>query len=576
MNGLYDFGSLADSLGRALAELLGASAATPVELSVPPRPEHGDVTTNAALVSAKGSGQKPRDLAAALGERWLAGEGTAICTRFEVAGPGFLNLHLDHSWYRGALQAMLDAGPDYGRGVVPPAQRRRVNIEFVSVNPTGPLHVGHARYAAYGDALCRLFAFAGHEVTREFYVNDYGTQILKFGQSLAARYGQQLGLDTPVPEDGYQGDYLADLAAELVDEVGETYREPLIAVVPDITLLDTEVVDEFKTWGRDRMLAAFRSTLERLRVSFDVWTSEASLYEGGDLEWRGFHGEVGKALAQMDGEGHLHDADGAVWLRTTDYGDDKDRVLVRQSGLPTYFLSDIAYHRDKMDRGFEHLIDVWGADHHGYVPRMKAMFAALPPHDPDRLELIIGQLVNLRESGESKRMSKRKGDIVTVDDLMEAIGVDAVRFHMVGRSHDSTLELDLDLAVEQSSKNPVYYVQYAHARIASILRTADGEGSVPAPSSLPLVDVGPHERALLRTLARYPVVIGECVERRAPHRLHAYLGALAAEFHLFYKHCRVLSDDAAATTLRVGICRATKSALAGGLGLLGVQAPERM
>ena len=575
MNGLFDFGSLAASLGRALAELRGASAATPVDLVVPPRPEHGDVTTNAALVSAAGTGQKPRDLAAALGERWLAGEGAAICTRFDVAGPGFLNLFLDHSWYRGALQAILDAGVDYGRGVVPPAQRRRVNVEFVSVNPTGPLHVGHARYAAYGDALCRLFSFAGHAVTREFYVNDHGTQILKFGQSLAARYGQHLGLDTPVPDDGYQGDYLADLAAELVTEVGERYREPLNMVVPDVTRLGPEVVDEFKSWGRDRILAAFRATLARLRVSFDVWTSEAGLYEGGDLEWRGFRGEVGMALSQMDAEGHLRDADGAVWLRTTEYGDDKDRVLIRQTGMPTYFLSDIAYHRDKMDRGFEHLIDVWGADHHGYVPRMKAMFAALPPHDPDRLELIIGQLVNLLESGATKRMSKRKGDIVTIDDLMDAIGVDAVRFYMVGRSHDSMLELDLDLAVEQSSKNPVYYVQYAHARIASILRNAGSEGGEP-PASLPQVDVGPHERALLRTLARYPVVISECVERRAPHRLHAYLGELAAEFHLFYKHCRVLSDDAAATALRVGLCRATKSTLAGGLGLLGVEAPERM
>jgi len=346
-------------------------------------------------------------------------------------------------------------------------------------------------------------------------------------------------------------------------------------VVPDVTRLGPEVVDEFKSWGRDRVLAAFRATLARLRVSFDVWTSEAGLYEGGDLEWRGFRGEVGMALSQMDAEGHLRDADGAVWLRTTEYGDDKDRVLIRQTGMPTYFLSDIAYHRDKMDRGFEHLIDVWGADHHGYVPRMKAMFAALPPHDPDRLELIIGQLVNLLESGATKRMSKRKGDIVTIDDLMDAIGVDAVRFYMVGRSHDSMLELDLDLAVEQSSKNPVYYVQYAHARIASILRNAGSEGGEP-PASLPQVDVGPHERALLRTLARYPVVISECVERRAPHRLHAYLGELAAEFHLFYKHCRVLSDDAAATALRVGLCRATKSTLAGGLGLLGVEAPERM
>ena len=404
----------------------------------------------------------------------MAGPGGEVCQRFEVAGPGFLNLFLTPDWYRGALQSMLDAGGDYGSGVLPVAERQRVNVEFVSVNPTGPLHVGHARYAAMGDALCRIFAFAGHEVTREFYINDYGTQMVKFGQSLAARCAQRLGIDMPVAEDGYQGEYLLEIADRLLAEAGDRWRAALAAAAPDATAVPRDVVDELKGRGCEAVLALFRATLDRLRVPFDVWKSEATLYEGPG-EHRGFRGEVGKALAEMDAEGELRESEGAVWLCTTRYGDDKDRVLIRQTGEPTYFLSDIAYHRDKLDRGFEHLIDIWGADHHGYVPRMRAAFTALPPHDPDKLELIIGQLVNLMESGAAKRMSKRRGDIVTVDDLVEAIGVDATRFFMVGRSHDSTLDVDLDLAVEQSNKNPVYYVQYAHARIASILRNLGGD-----------------------------------------------------------------------------------------------------
>ena len=291
-----------------------------------------------------------------------------------------------------------------------------------------------------------------------------------------------------------------------------------------------------------------------MRVRFDVWTNERSLYAGGDVQHRGFGGEVGKALAQMDDEGLLYDEDDAVWLRTTQYGDDKDRVLIRQTGEPTYFLSDIAYHRDKMDRGFEHLIDIWGADRHGYVPRMKAAFTALPPHDPDRLELIIGQLVNLMESGEQKRMSKRRGDIVTVDDLVSAIGVDAARFFLVGRSHDSTLDLDVDLAVEASGKNPVYYVQYAHARICSILRNMERQAEAPSRRepgcALPEVEVTPPERALVKALSRYPLVVLDATRRRSPHRLHAYLGELAAEFHVFYRLCRVLTDDPAVAAFR--------------------------
>jgi len=577
---LYDLHGLATSLAATLRELLaeaGVAAAAPpvVELTLPARPEHGDLTTNAAMVSAKRAGRPPRELAQALGERWRAGPGAALCERVEVAGPGFLNLFLGAAWYRGALERMRAAGPDFGRGVLPHGERLKMNVEFVSVNPTGPLHVGHARYASYGDALCRVFAFVGHDVSREFYVNDHGTQMLRFGQSLAARYGQRLGLDIPVPEEGYQGEYLLDLADELIAAVGERYRAAVAAAAPDVTALAADALAAIKEWGRDAILAQFRVTLARLRVPFDVWAYESLLY-AGEGEHRGFAGEVGKALADLDGEDLLYDHEGAVWLKTTRYGDDKDRVLIRSSGEPTYFLSDIAYHRDKMDRGFAHMIDVWGADHHGYVPRMKAAFTALPPHDPDRLELIIGQLVNVLESGAAKRMSKRKGDIVTVDDLLDAIGVDAARFLLVGRSHDTTLELDIDLAREQSNKNPVYYVQYAHARICSILRNLEGAGQGPAGEALPAVAVDDHERSLVRALARYPDVLLAAAGQRAPHRVHTYLGELAAEFHVFYRHCRVLSDDPDTTRFRAALCAATRDTLAGGLALLGVSAPDAM
>ncbi len=571
---LYGLTGLGRSLGRALAELVPGEPAA-AEVTLPPKAEFGDVSTPVALAVARRVGRNPRELAAELGERWCSGAGAAVCARFEVAGPGFLNLFLNDAWYREATRRMVALGADHGRDVVPPDERRKINVEFVSVNPTGPLHVGHARYASMGDALCRLLGFAGHQVTREFYVNDFGTQMVKFGQSLTARYAQRLGIDIEVPADGYLGDYLLEVADRLIDEVGERYRPAIAAAAPDLSAVPPEVVDQIKVWGRDAILGRFRTTLGNLRVPFDVWKSEASLYEGGPAH-RGFAGEVGKALLELDDDGELFDADGAVWLRTTDYGDDKDRVLVRQTGAPTYFLSDIAYHRDKMDRGFDHLIDIWGADHHGYVPRMKAMFTALPPHDPDRLELIIGQLVNLLESGVARRMSKRRGDIVTVDDLIEAIGVDAVRFFMVARSHDSTLDLDLDLAVEQSSKNPVYYVQYAHARICSVLANLPGGDVASDPASFGEVAVGPYERNLVRTLARFPLVVLEAVERRGPHRVHAYLGELAAEFHVFYRNCRVLTDEPEVAAFRAGLCVATRTTLAKGLELLGVSAPQSM
>jgi arginyl-tRNA synthetase len=586
---LYDFAGLAASLEEALAGVLdeaggeaagedAAVAAPPpaaIELTLPPRREQGDVTTNAALVNAKRARRAPRELAERLGDAWMAAGGASACDRFEIAGPGFVNLFLSPSWFRGAVQCMTDAGADYGGGVVPRARRRRINVEYVSANPVGPLHVGNARYGAMGDALCRVLEFAGHEVGREYYVNDAGTQMVLFGQTLAARYAERLGIAADVPEQGYQGAYVADMAERLHGEVGDRYREAVAAAAPDMTRLPDDVVTELKLWGRDHMVAQFRETLDRLRIGHDIWTNESSLYEGPG-EHRGFHGEVAKALAELDGEDLLYEHEGAVWLKTTAYGDDKDRVLIRSSGEATYFLSDIAYHRDKMDRGFADMIDIWGADHHGYVPRMKAAFTALPPHDPDRLELIIGQFVNLLEGGEQKRMSKRKGTIVTVDDLVEAIGVDATRFTMVSRSHDTPLDIDLELVVRQSSQNPVYYVQYAHARICSILRTLEERTGKRPPAQVPEVALEDDEKALVLTLARFPFVVLAAVEHRAPHRIHTYLGELAAQFHVFYRTCRVLVDDADVSAFRTALCAATRQTLARGLDLLGVSAPEAM
>ena len=587
---LYDFAGLAASLEEALAGVLdeaggeaagggAAAAAAPspaaIELTLPPRREQGDVTTNAALVNAKRARRAPRELAERLGDAWMAAGGASACDRFEIAGPGFVNLFLSPSWFRGAVQRMTDAGADYGGGVVPRARRRRINVEYVSANPVGPLHVGNARYGAMGDALCRVLEFAGHEVGREYYVNDAGTQMVLFGQTLAARYAERLGIAADVPEQGYQGAYVADMAERLHGEVGDRYREAVAASAPDMTRLPDDVVTELKLWGRDHMVARFRQTLDRLRIGHDTWTNESSLYEGPG-EHRGFHGEVAKALAELDGEDLLYEHEGAVWLKTTAYGDDKDRVLIRSSGEATYFLSDIAYHRDKMDRGFADMIDIWGADHHGYVPRMKAAFTALPPHDPDRLELIIGQFVNLLEGGEQKRMSKRKGTIVTVDDLVEAIGVDATRFTMVSRSHDTPLDIDLELVVRQSSQNPVYYVQYAHARICSILRTLEERTGKRPPAQVPEVALEDDEKALVLTLARFPFVVLAAVEHRAPHRIHTYLGELAAQFHVFYRTCRVLVDDADVSAFRTALCAATRQTLARGLDLLGVSAPEAM
>jgi len=516
-----------------------------ITLERPPRAELGDYSTNAALLLARALDAAPREVAERLGGV-LQGRLGSHLERFEVAGPGFLNLFLADSWFAAALAAALAAGEAFGAdGAGAP---ERVLVEFVSANPTGPMHVGHARNAAYGDALARLLVFRGHDVEREFYVNDAGSQVRKLGESVLA-----LARGEPVPEDGYRGAYVEQL----------------------VHLVDVDTQDP-SALGRALVRAAVKdmqTALAAFRVQgFDHWSYESTLHEGDPSP-------VERALSILAEQGHSYSSEGALWLRTTDYGDDKDRVLVRSNGEYTYFASDIAYHQDKRERGYDRQIDVWGADHHGYVSRMKAAYAALGG-DPGHLELLIMQLVHLMRGGERAQMSKRAGEFVSLGDLVGEIGVDAARWYLLARSHDTTVDLDLDLAREQSSENPVYYVQYAHARIVSVLANA-GPGAVEsAPGHVTDPQRGSlhaAERALIERLLAFTDELAEAAERRAPHRIAGYALELAQSFTAFYRDCRVLGAEPAATEgFRLALCVATKRTIARCLDLLGVSAPEKM
>jgi len=520
------------SIDRAAAALGGAPKAAPA-LERPKQADHGDYATNAAMLLTKALGRPPRDIATDLSAQ-LASELGSRLSRAEVAGPGFVNLVLSDGWHAAALAGALDAGDTWGRSAAAPP--RKVNVEFVSANPTGPVHVGGARNAAYGDALARCLALAGHDVHREFYVNDYGSQIVLLGRSVQARArGEE------VPEGGYRGDYVVGLAGQIPG-----------AAEMELTALSERAVAF--------MVDASRASLERFRVSFDTWFSEKALHD--DLK-------VEHAFDVLEAQGRTYREDGALWLRTTEFGDDKDRVIERASGEHTYFASDIAYHLDKRERGFDLLLDVWGADHHGYVPRMHAAFEALGGAK-DGLELLIMQLVSLSEAGEQVKMSKRAGEFATLDDLIGDIGVDAARWYLLQRSHDTTIELDLELAKRQSAENPVYYVQYAHARMTAILRDA----SAAADPSPPASALHPSERALVRALLAWPAEVAEAAARRAPHRVATYVLDLAQSSAAFYRDCKVRGEPSEA--FRVAVCLATQRTLAGALGTLGVSAPDEM
>ena len=528
-----------EGAARALRD--GEPTAQRPTLERPPKPELGDYSSNAAMLLAGTLGDNPRAVAERLRGELEADSALAPdLERIEVAGPGFVNFFLADSWYLRALDALLGAGEDLGPA--PTETPEKVLVEFVSANPTGPLHVGGGRHAAYGDALARLLQAVGHEVEREYYVNDAGSQIERFAQSIAARMA-----GTEPPEDGYAGEYVAELAERIAAEGGPT---------------DTESLERR---GVELMLEQVQATLERFRVAFDTWFSERSLYSRGEVEL---------ALKALDEGGHTYKHEDALWLRTTTFGDDKDRVLIRANGEPTYLAADVAYHWDKLERGFGRLIDVLGADHHGYVARVRAAIEALGA-PPESFEALIMNLVHIVDDGERVQMSKRTGDFVTLDELMDDIGVDATRWFMLWRSHETTVDLDLELARSQSSENPVYYVQYAHARIASILRKA-GEGAEPAVAATraPLEE---SEKVLVKRLLEFPEEVRTAAARRAPHRICAYSTAVAADFHAFYRDCQVVgAEGEVVEASRLALCLATKRTIAAALGLLGISAPERM
>jgi arginyl-tRNA synthetase len=540
-----------ECLTASVRELGGDTAAVPAEVSVerPRNPEHGDYATNAALQTAKRAGLAPRALADDLAQRLAQSTGVASA---EVAGPGFVNVRLQAAAAGALAGAIVAAGPVYGRGVRLAGQR--INVEFISANPTGPIHLGHSRWAAVGDAIARVLAAAGAEVTREFYVNDRGAQMERFGASLMA-----LAHGEPVPPDGYHGEYMHGLARHIVQER------------PDIlTLPADEQVTAFREEGYARQLHEQRSELEQFRTVFDVWTSERALHASG---------QVAHGVDVLQQAGHLYQADGALWMRTTDFGDDKDRVLVRGNGEYTYFASDTAYYVDKRERGFTRCLYLLGADHHGYVGRLRAM-AACTGDDPDEtLDVLIGQLVTIMQGGEELRLSKRAGTIVTLADVVDIAGVDAVRYSLCRYPVDSPLTLDLEVITRQAADNPVFYVQYAHARLASILRNAGELGLERGELDPSLLD-HPRETALLGALGELPRVVATAAELREPHRVARYLEDTAAVFHKFYDECRVLplGDDVPDDRhrARLWLVEATRVVLANGLGLLGVTAPERM
>ncbi len=519
-----------------------------LRLERPKRADQGDYATNAAMLLAPVLGAAPREIAARVGDA-LTERLDERLLRFEVAGPGFLNLVLSDLWYRDALRAVLEAGEGFGgNGTDAP---ERVLVEFVSANPTGPLVAASGRHAAYGDALARILEHHGDTVAREYYFNDTGSQIRRLGESVRAR-----ALGGEVPEDGYQGEYVADLAAEVAGAADES--------VP---------VDDVAAGAVAILLKQIQGTLERYGVHFDRYFSERTLHEGSPSE-------LDRALELLEQGGQVYRSEGAVWLRTTTFGDDKDRVLMRSAGEPTYFAADVAYMQNKRSRGWERQLVPVGADHHGYIARLKAAFAALGG-DPDLLEPLIIQFVHLVEGGHVFAMSKRRGDFVTLDDLIDEIGVDATRFFMLQRSHDRTLELDVALARSQSQENPVYYVQYAHARISSVLaRVGEARveaGLAPEAEWAVETDLHPSERALIRKLVALPEEVAEAAERRAPHRIAVYALELAQDFTAFYRDCHVVgATPEGVESFRVAVCVASQRVLALVLGLLGVSAPESM
>ncbi|MPZ69914.1 MAG: arginine--tRNA ligase [Actinobacteria bacterium] len=540
-----------EALDRAKADGLLEGEVPEPTFERPRRKDHGDWATNVALVASAGG--NPRSLAEAIVERLPASD---IVRSVEVAGPGFLNFHLSPRWLHDIVTRAATEGSGFGRSNI--GNGEKVNVEYVSANPTGPVNVVSGRQAAVGDAISSLLEATGHEVTREFYVNDAGRQIELFGESVGARYLQLHGQDAAIPEEGYQGEYLVDLVKELSDGLGDE-------------LLNAPADERNKKLGRialDTMLAQMSATLERFGTTFDVWFSERTLHEAGEVE---------AALEALRATGRVYENDGAVWFRSSDLGDDKDRVLVRSDGTPTYLSADAAYVLDKFGRGFERLLYLWGPDHHGSIVRFLAAVESLGL-ERDRVEVSIVQVVSLMRGGEAVKSSKRAGSIVPLEQLIDDVGPDAARYIFLQRSMEAPLDFDLDLAREQAPENPVFYVQYAHARICSILRKAADEGVAAVDATSAPLERLEHgsEDDLMRALATYEDVIPEAAYKRAPQRVTNYIEELASTFSSFYRDCKVVTEDADLTAARLALCVATKNVIADALSLLGVSAPERM
>ena len=546
--------SLADQLALDIQAVIAASFArgeisgevpAVITLERPKNRDHGDYATSIALQLAKAAGKNPREIATIL---QAAITSIAGVVKVDIAGPGFINITIDRASQAELVRTILSAGSKYGRGSV--LQGVRINLEFISANPTGPLHLGHTRWAAVGDALGRVLSAAGADVTREFYINDRGRQMDLFGQSV-----QAAAQGNPIPEDGYQGQYIGDLAKEVV------------AANPGITSSE-----EFREAAYQVQLAQQQQVLETFHTSFDVWFSERSLHESGAVE----HG-----VDKLRSQGHVFEVDGAVWLRTTDFGDDKDRVIIKADGELTYFASDTAYYINKRERGFDICIYMLGADHHGYIQRLKATAACAGDNPEYNIDVLIGQLVKIMEGGQEVKLSKRAGTIITLEELVEKVGVDAARYTLIRYPVDTPMVMDIDVLRRNTNENPVYYVQYAHARIAGVLRNTAELGIKSDLASFdPSQLTHDRENELLGALSDFPRIVASAAEFREPHRVARYLEELAGVYHGFYADCRVLplGDEAIAPihSARAALCAATMQVLANGLDLLGVSAPERM
>lgn len=535
------------------AELATIDQIPDVILEIPKEKAHGDYSTNMAMQLARVAKKAPRMIAEALVNNFDRSK--ASIEKIELAGPGFINFYMDNSYLTSLIPTVLEAGEKYGETEV--GNKQKIQVEFVSANPTGDLHLGHARGAAVGDSLCNILAKAGYDVSREYYINDAGNQINNLALSVEARYFQALGLEKEMPEDGYHGADIIGIGKSLAKEFSDKY----------VNVSEQERFEFFREYGLKYEMAKLKEDLGDFRVSFDVWFSETSLYKNGKID---------EALKALRATGYIYDEEGATWLRSTDFGDDKDRVLIKQDGSYTYLTPDIAYHKDKLDRGFEKLINIWGADHHGYIPRMKAAIQALG-YEKDALEVEIIQLVHLYKNGEKMKMSKRTGKAVTMRDLVDEVGLDAVRYFFAMRSSDTHMDFDLDLAVSESNENPVFYAQYAHARISSILRQGEEQGvQVDGQANFSLIQ-SEKEIDLLKKLGEFPQAVSEAAVKRVPHRITNYIFELASTFHSFYNAEKVLdSEYPERTVARLALIKAVQISLKNALALIGVSAPEKM